>query len=71
MTPIPLDELLLAGDRLGLRLHVLDGASVAFLALPVVRAVVATGRGETPVAQLPDARDGRVEERPVVRRDEQ
>ena len=71
MAPVALDELLLAGDRLGLVLDVLRRASVALYALPVVGAVVAAERRQPPVAQLPDAGHGRVEERPVVRGDEQ
>ena len=38
MAPVALDELLLAGDRLGLRLDVLDRPGVALLALAVVGA---------------------------------
>ena len=71
MAPVALDELLLAGDLLGLRLDVLDRPRVALDALAVVGAVVAAERRQAPVAQLPDPGDGRVEERPVVRRDEQ
>ena len=71
VAPVALDELLLAGDRLGLRLDVLDRPGVALDALAVVGAVVAAERGQATVAQLPDPVDGRVEEGPVVRRDQQ
>ena len=71
MAPVALDELALAGDRLDRDVGVLDGPGVALLALAVVGAVVAAERGQPPVAQLPDPRHGRVEERPVVRRDQQ
>ena len=66
---VALDELLFAGDLLGLRAGVLGGPRVAFLALPVIRAVVAAEDRQPAVAQLPDPGDGRVQERPVVRRD--
>ena len=71
VAPVALDQLLLAGDLLGLRVDVLDRPRVALDALAVVGAVVAAERRQPPVAQLPDAVDRRVEERPVVRRDEQ
>ena len=71
VAPVALDELLLAGDLLGLRLDVLDRPGVALDALAVIGAVVAAERRQAPVAQLPDAGDGRIEEGPVVRRDEQ
>ena len=54
-----------------LRLDVLDRPRVPLVALAVVRAVVATERRQPPVAELPDAGHGRVEERPVVRRDQE
>ena len=68
---VALDELPLAGDRLGVRLGVLGRPRVALLALAVVGAVVAAERRQPAVAQLPDPGHGRVEERPVVRGDEQ
>ena len=68
MAPVALDELLLAGDRLGLGLDVLDGPRIALLTLAVKGAVVPTERREVSVAQLPDAVDGGVQERPIVRR---
>ena len=71
VAPVALDQLLLAGDLLGLRVDVLDGSRVALDALAVVGAVVAAERRQPPVAQLPDAVDRRVEERPVVRRHEE
>ena len=71
VTPVALDQLLLAGDLLGLGVDVLDHPRVAFHALPVVGAVVAAERRQLPVAQLPDAVDRGVEEGTVVRRDEQ
>ena len=71
VAPVALDELALARDLLGLRVGVLGRARVAFLALAVVRAVVAAERGQPSIAQLPDPGDRGVEERPVVRRDEQ
>ena len=71
MAPVALDELPLALDLVGLGVGVLDGPRVALLALAVVGAVVAAEDRQAPVAQLPDARHGRIEERPVVRRDEQ
>ena len=71
VTPVALDQLLLAGDLLGLRVDVLDHPRVALDALPVVGAVVAAERRQLPVAQLPDAVDRGVEEGTVVRRDEQ
>ena len=71
VAPVALDELLLAGDRLGLRLDVLDRPRVAFHPLSVVRAVVATERGQPPVAELPDARHRRVEEGAVVGGDQE
>ena len=66
---VALHELLFAGDLLGLRAGVLGGPRVALLTLPVIRAVIAAEGREPSVAQLPDPGDGRVEERPVVRRD--
>jgi hypothetical protein len=66
-----LDEFTLAGDRVGLRLDVLRGSRVALLPLPVIRGVVAPERGQTAVAELPDPRHRRVEERAVVRGDEE
>ena len=71
MAAVALHELLFAGDLLGLRAGVLGRARVAFLALPVIRAVVAAEGREPPVAQLPDPGDGRVQECPVVRRDQE
>jgi len=70
MAPVALDEFLLAGDLLGLRVDVLDGASVPLDTLAVIGAVVAAERGQSAVAQLPDPVDGRVEEGPVVGRDD-
>ena len=71
MRPVALDELPLAGDRLGVALGVLRRPGVALLPLAVVGAVVAAERGQAAVAQLPDPGHGRVEERPVVGGDEQ
>ena len=71
MAPVALDELLLPGDLLRLGVGVLDRPRVALLALAVVGAVVAPERGQAPVAQLPDAGHRRIEEGPVVRRDEE
>ena len=71
VAPIALDELLLARDRLGLRLDVLDRSRVALDALAVVGAVVAAERRQAPIAELPDAVDRRVEEGAIVRRDQQ
>ncbi len=71
VAPVALDQLLLARDGLGLRVHVLDHPGVSLHALAVVRAVVATKRGQAPIAQFPDPVDGGVEERPVVRRHQQ
>ena len=71
VAPVALDELLLAGDRFGLGLDVLDRPRVALDALAVVGAVVAAERGQAPVAELPDPGHGRVEEGPVVRGDEE
>ena len=67
MAPVSLDELALASDRLRRRVRILRRPGVAFHPLPVVGAVVAAERCQVPVAQLPDARHGRVEEGPVVR----
>ena len=71
VAPVALDELLLAGDLLGLGVDVLDGSCVALEALAVVGAVVAAERRQAPVAELPDAVHRGVEERAVVGRDEQ
>ena len=71
MAAIALDELLLAGDLLGLGRDVLECPGVALLALAVVGGVVAAERGQPAVAEFPDPVDGRVEEGPVVRRDQQ
>ena len=71
MAAVALDQLLLAGDRLGLRLDVLDRPGVALVRCRWYAAVVAAKRRQPAVAQLPDAGHGRVEECPVVRRDEQ
>ena len=71
VAPVALDELALARDLLGLGVGVLDRPRVALLALAVIRAVVAPERGQATVAELPDARHRGVEERPVVRGDEE
>ena len=71
MAAIALDQLPLSGDLVGLRVDVLGLAGVAFLALPVIRGVVATEDRELPVAQLPDAIDRRVEECTIMRRDDE
>ena len=68
---IPLDQLLFADDLLGLGRDVLDSPGVPLLALAVVGRVVAAERGQPAVPEFPDPVDGRVEERPVVRRDQQ
>ena len=67
VTPVALDQFLLARDRLGLRFDVLHRPGVAFDPLAVVGAVVAAERGQPPVAELPDPGDGGIEEGPVVR----
>src|SRR5262249_37117284 len=69
--PVALDELALAGDRLGVRLGVLRRPDIALDALAVIRAVIAAERGEAPVPELPDPRHGGVQEGAVVRRDEE
>ncbi len=71
LAPVRLDQRLLAGDLRVARLGVLAHPRVPRLALARIRGVVATERGQPPVAQLPDAGHGRIQERPVVRRDEQ
>ncbi len=71
LAAVPLDELLLALDLLGLGLDVLRGPRVALDPLAVVGAVVAAEDRQPAVAQLPDPRHRRVEEGPVVRRDEE
>ena len=71
MAAVALDELLLAGDGLGLGGDVLGRPGIALLALAVVGAVVASECGQPAVAQLPDPGDGRIEEGPVVGRDQQ
>ena len=71
LAAVALDELHLALDRARLGLGLLLGAEVTLHALPVVRAVVAAEHRQAAVAELPDAGDGRVEERPVVRGDQQ
>ena len=68
---VALHELAFARDLLGVRVGFLRRALVALRALAVVGGVVAAERGQLPVAQLPDARHGRVEECPVVRCHEQ
>ena len=71
LAPVALHELDLAGDRVLVGLGLPRRALVALDALAVVRAVVAAEHRQAPVAELPDPRDGRVEERPVVARDEE
>ena len=66
MAAVALDELALARDLLGVRVGILGRPGVAFLALPVVGAVVAAEGRQPAVAQLPDARDRRVEEGAIV-----
>ena len=71
LAAVALDQLPLARDLPGLDGRVLRGALVALDALAVEGGVVATERGQPPVAQLPDPLDGSVEERAVVGCDEQ
>jgi hypothetical protein len=71
MAAIALYELLLARDRLGLRLGLHRRPRIAFDALAVVSAVVATERGQATIAQFPDAPDRGIQERPVVRGDQE
>ena len=71
LAPVALDELDLARDRVLVRLGLPLRPGVALDPLAVVRGVVAAEHREAPVAQLPDAGHGRVEERPVVRGDEE
>ena len=71
LAAVALDELDLALDRVGVRLGLLDRAGVALLALAVIGGVVAPERRQPAIAELPDPSDGRVEERPVVRRHEE
>ena len=71
MAAVALHEFAFARDLLGVRVRFLRRALVALRALAVVGGVVAAERGQLPVAQLPDARHGRVEECPVVRCHEQ
>ena len=71
MASIALDQLALARDRLCGRVGVLGRAGIALFALPVVGAVVASEGGEPAVAKLPDPGHGRIEEGPVMRRDQQ
>ena len=64
---VALDELPLARDRLRACVGVLAGPRVALLALAEVGAVVAAEDLEPSTAYLPDALDHSVEERPIVR----
>ena len=64
-------ELPLASDLLRPGRRVLDRPLVPFDALAMVRAVVASERRQPPIAQFPDPLDGRVQERAVVRGDQQ
>ena len=71
MAPVALDQLALTLDLLGLGVGLLHRARVTFFALAPVRAVVATERRQVAIPQLPDPCHGRVQERPVVRGDQQ
>ena len=71
VTPIALDELAFARDRLRLRLDVLDRPCVAFDALSVVGGIVAAERGQPPIAELPHPRHRRVQKGTVVRSDQE
>ena len=71
VAPVGLDELALPGDLLLVGVRGLGRERVALLALAVVRRVVAAERGQLPVAELPDPRHRGVQERAVVRRDEE
>src|SRR3970282_675712 len=53
--PVALDQLLLPGDRFGVRLAFPGRPRIALLALAVVGGVVAPEDGQPPVAELPDA----------------
>ncbi len=66
MAPIALDELTLTLDRLGARVDVLARPRVALLALPRVGRVIAAKDSQPSIADLPDAVDSTVEERPVM-----
>ena len=71
MAPVALDELLLAGNLLGVRLAFLRRAQVSLGALAVVGRVVAPEGRDPALTELPDARHGGVQEGAVVRGDEQ
>ena len=68
---IPLDELPLARDLLGRGVRVLALPGIRRLALLEVRGVAALERRQPAVAQLPDAGHDRVQEGPVVGRDQE
>jgi hypothetical protein len=71
LAPVALDQLALSFGRPALDIGVLPQARIAGLALDEVCAVVAAKRLQPTIAQLPDTTDHGVEERAVVRRDEQ
>ena len=71
LAPVALDELDLARHGVVEALGLALGTLVALDPLAVIGGVVAAEHGQAAVAELPDAGDGRVEERAVVAGDEE
>src|SRR5439155_2397445 len=71
LAAVLLDEVAFPLDRTGLRLDVLRRTLVALHPLAVIGGVVAAERGQPAIAQLPDSGGRRIQERPVVRGDDE